>query len=365
MVREKVNRIKEKAAAQKAERARKKEEEEVVVSCYVGMPSVPDDNESEDSAGDEDEEDEESGQKLSAKGNEHKRKDEEEEAELDGRYAADDAVADIYSSTVDTPASSYGPSPYESFNRGAGEGQSVYYADAVDEELARDEHEVNAFTIWAKADLHKDQYNTDVTEATKRLIKQVIPAVAEKMNNLVKNQSRAEEDLIEIIHSAGVNIRHLGYLRRRVNEKHQRDILIEMIARVVRKEVEKLLREKTRSSGIPSEEPHRVAVVGYLNKLLGRDSKSKAFWRHMKRTLQDKFAINKEKEKLEEVERAINDKNEIKRLKQELRSREKEVTALSEQMASKEAQWRAKAEQYEVEIKSLSRTIENFGRTKW
>jgi hypothetical protein len=29
----------------------------------------------------------------------------------------------------------------------------------------------------------------------------VIPAVAEKMNNLVKNQSRAEEDLIEIIHS--------------------------------------------------------------------------------------------------------------------------------------------------------------------
>ena len=71
--------------------------------------------------------------------------------------------------------------------------------------------------------------------------------------------------------------------------------------------------------------------------------------------------INKEKEKLEEVERAINDKNEIKRLKQELRSRDKEVTALSEQMA----QWRAKAEQYEVEIKSLSRTIENFGRTKW
>lgn len=71
--------------------------------------------------------------------------------------------------------------------------------------------------------------------------------------------------------------------------------------------------------------------------------------------------INKEKEKLEEVERAINDKNEIKRLKQELRSRAKEVTALSEQMA----QWRAKAEQYEGEIKSLSRTIENFGRTKW
>jgi hypothetical protein len=148
---------------------------------------------------------------------------------------------------------------------------------------------------------------------------------------------------------AGVNIRHLGYLRRRVNEKHQRDILIEvrhfsynplsplrlahcsctreMIARVVRKEVEKLLREKTRStalpylmrsisfsdqlmevafpflgairsSGIPSEEPHRVAVVGYLNKLLGRDSKSKAFWRHMKRTLQDKFAVRPHTHKL-------------------------------------------------------------------
>jgi hypothetical protein len=73
------------------------------------------------------------------------------------------------------------------------------------------------------------------------------------MNNLVKNESRAEEDLIEIIHSvpyhagmlcfmlssppiiltvpqAGVNVRHLGYLRRRVNEKHQRDILIEVRA---------------------------------------------------------------------------------------------------------------------------------------
>lgn len=119
MVREKVNRIKEKAAAQKAERAsssssssRKQKEEEVVVSCYVGMPSVPDDHESEDSTGDEDEDE----------GKEHKRKDEEEEAGLDGRYAADDPVADIYSSTVETPAAPCGPSPYESFNRGAGEG---------------------------------------------------------------------------------------------------------------------------------------------------------------------------------------------------------------------------------------------------
>ncbi len=32
-------------------------------------------------------------------------------------------------------------------------------------------HISDAFTIWAKADLHKDQYNTDVTEATKRLIR--------------------------------------------------------------------------------------------------------------------------------------------------------------------------------------------------
>jgi hypothetical protein len=176
MVREKVNRIKEKAAAQKAERAsssssssRKQKEEEVVVSCYVGMPSVPDDHASEDSVGDEDQDDEESGQKLSAEG-----KDEEEEAELDGRYAADDPVADrYYSSTVETPAAPYGSSPYESFNRGAGEGyrpfppppiigacglsalalfsflrQSVYYADAVDEELARDEHEVSMWPLF-------------------------------------------------------------------------------------------------------------------------------------------------------------------------------------------------------------------------
>jgi predicted RNase H-like nuclease (RuvC/YqgF family) len=75
--------------------------------------------------------------------------------------------------------------------------------------------------------------------------------------------------------------------------------------------------------------------------------------------------INKEKDKLVEVERTINDKNEIKKLKQELRNKEKEVAALSERLATKEAEWKTRADQYEHEVKSLSRTIENFGRTKW
>lgn len=75
--------------------------------------------------------------------------------------------------------------------------------------------------------------------------------------------------------------------------------------------------------------------------------------------------INKEKEKLEEVERAINDKNEIKKLKADLRKKDKELTTLQQLMKDKEADWAAKSQQYDHEIQSLSRTIENFGRTKW
>jgi hypothetical protein len=43
-----------------------------------------------------------------------------------------------------------------------------------------------------------------------------------------------------------VNIRHLGYLRRLVNEGVQDIIMIEMIARVVRKQLQEKFRKKTR-----------------------------------------------------------------------------------------------------------------------
>jgi len=76
------------------------------------------------------------------------------------------------------------------------------------------------------------------------------------------------------------------------------------------------------------------------------------------KVLRIELQINKEKERLGDVERAIKDKNEIKRIREELRK-------ASEALEANQAAWNTKEQQYQHEIKSLSKTIENFGRTKW
>jgi len=116
-----------------------------------------------------------------------------------------------------------------------------------------------------------------------------------------------------------VNIRHLGRVRRLVDEKVQVVIMVEMLARVIRKQLQEKFRKKTRYlskrrvtafdykcglilisnlvlaitrfAGIPTEEPHKVAVVKYFNKLLGRQSSSTHFWKLLKTALLNKFDV--------------------------------------------------------------------------
>ncbi|KAL6065225.1 Clu domain-containing protein (Fragment), variant 2 [Balamuthia mandrillaris] len=158
----------------------------------------------------------------------------------------------------------------------------------------------DAFTVWSRIDPNKVEHNREVLEATERLLNQVIPALAKQLNRLTHHNNEEDEegennetsrqyqerrpswdekeedivrriDVIEQAHMTGVNVRHLGRLRRLVQSKLlQQKILIEMIARVVRKQSQALLRDAIRHSGVPSEGPARQAMASLFNMVLGK-----------------------------------------------------------------------------------------------
>ena len=62
----------------------------------------------------------------------------------------------------------------------------------------------DCFTGWGK--INKDKYNSVAIEATNYLYNNVIPKFA---NEIVSSFS-SDDHLIEVLHRAGINVRHLG-----------------------------------------------------------------------------------------------------------------------------------------------------------
>ena len=68
----------------------------------------------------------------------------------------------------------------------------------------------DAFTAWSRVDPEREQNNLDIAEATNHLYKTVIPAVAAKLDKEYKNFYKEAHYIIDFLHPAGVNLRHLG-----------------------------------------------------------------------------------------------------------------------------------------------------------
>ena len=76
--------------------------------------------------------------------------------------------------------------------------------------------------------------------------------------------------LIEELHRFGLNVRHLGLVRRRVNVAIiSRLLLHELVARSLKSHINLALREKSKLAETTlSEEPFKALVIGHLNAIL-------------------------------------------------------------------------------------------------
>ena len=66
-------------------------------------------------------------------------------------------------------------------------------------------------------------------------------------------------------------------------------LLVEAVARVVKNELNMLMREKAKELGLPLEVPYRKVVVDYLNHVFGRGKSQDRWWQEQLPPLLEKF----------------------------------------------------------------------------
>lgn len=177
--------------------------------------------------------------------------------------------------------------------------RSIYYRMLRPELVKRYEFKgplnSDAFSNFCTHD--KERSCQEVTEATLYLFEKVIPEFAKKLSTRSVYQLMQREsttvtfDLTEEMHREGINVRHLGRVRALIASSGiRRVLLIEMIARIAKNTLRRLLRRKMRKVRIPSEDPYRRVVLKYLNTLLHREQRSDYYWKRiLKRQIQSKF----------------------------------------------------------------------------
>lgn len=115
------------------------------------------------------------------------------------------------------------------------------------------------------------------------MLQEVIPPFGKELDKVFHNAWRDETLLYvkipEVVHAKGINIRHLGRIRKRTCNIFARTfLLIEMVVRVVKCEVRYQLRQRARELRNPFEEPFKRLVIDILNRVLATTPESDHYW---------------------------------------------------------------------------------------
>ena len=125
------------------------------------------------------------------------------------------------------------------------------------------------FHRWGKNDPNRAEQNGRVRQATEYLYKTVIPSFAETFDHEARELLKHNNwSITEELHRHGINVRHCGRVRRCCRSRAARRILLtEMVARVLKEEMNVRLRKVMGESRIPLKIPYRQAVVHFLNEI--------------------------------------------------------------------------------------------------
>lgn len=140
----------------------------------------------------------------------------------------------------------------------------------------------DAGSAFSRADPYASARNEEIRLATVKLLEKVIPAAARELC-ILPLSSLQQLDLTVFLHSRGINMRHLGYLRSCVAASKENfgarlKILVEIISRTLKNLLRDFQRRWMRSEKSTSEEGMLNLITQFLNLVVGSNINSAEFW---------------------------------------------------------------------------------------
>lgn len=164
----------------------------------------------------------------------------------------------------------------------------------------------DAFSKFSKAHADAEQHNERVREATIHLLGTTVPDFAvwlEDNPSAIRLDQLA--DVTELAHREGINVRYLGLVRSLLKSPALRSaILMELIARVIKNNLNEELRKAARSSKNRGDENFQPIALSFFNLILGNKPGSDAWW---SKTIKDHLTTHYQAETLtvEEQQRSF------------------------------------------------------------
>ena len=125
--------------------------------------------------------------------------------------------------------------------------------------------------------------NEEVNRATKRLIEEVIPALASRLASMTEEEITSL-DMSVYFHSHGVNMRHLGLVRSHVDATTASNpvrykLLLQIVARTLKNIARDYQRMWMKCEQSTSEMGLKLLLTQFLNLVVGSHPNSETFWK--------------------------------------------------------------------------------------
>ena len=142
----------------------------------------------------------------------------------------------------------------------------------------------DALSTFITFDAENSADNEAVRRATELLLEEVVPAVARKLTRM-RPEELEEAKLNAVLHADGVNMRHVGLVRRHVglgaeHARLRRKLFVEVVARALKQMLRVYLRRWIKSEASTSELGIASVVAAFLNLVSGSATEAarEQFW---------------------------------------------------------------------------------------
>ncbi|PRP84152.1 hypothetical protein PROFUN_04143 [Planoprotostelium fungivorum] len=146
------------------------------------------------------------------------------------------------------------------------------------------------------------KYIGEVKEATIHLHSETIANCIAELNEVSTEAAIKSINIKQMLHKKGINLMFLGLIRHLTTSNVVRKwLLLEMIGRVAKQEINLRLREKMKELKLALKEPYKSVVVDYLNVLFGHSDHATEYWNKTLKTqiqyyFQDSLLVEEEEE---------------------------------------------------------------------
>jgi len=169
----------------------------------------------------------------------------------------------------------------------------------------------DAFSKFDQWEPNREEHKRDIRKATKCLLEKEIPMFLPKLMRIFNEETEPNE-IIELMHRCGINLRYLAIVRRQTLNGYLRYVfLLEMVARGIKNHFREVLRNAKRTKKVLALQPYREVILEECLTILGNTEatrdRSVAFWNHLHEKLRIAFPSFPTAEELLNERKDLND----------------------------------------------------------